>query len=228
MAIPFYDLGVVEYQASTPDWVKRSGGHTKHQLREAIRRVLPSAIANRVNKAHYDEVFHRGLEMGSAPRAHAMIRTLPGLDNSAAMDEIDRRESVSFLRLAAVALHQRRGEARIIAGSAARVAWRSCSCLKFSRKGGCMRKPYTKPTLKTAGDLADVTRGSGAGWFDSITAWIRHGRAAVAALADPSSSETAPGQIARTHAEERGDQRRTRTGAARLTPGRLSPTEGTP
>lgn len=31
-----------------------------------------------------------------------------------------------------------------------------------------MRKPYTKPTLKTAGDLADITRGSGVGWFDSI------------------------------------------------------------
>ncbi len=31
-----------------------------------------------------------------------------------------------------------------------------------------MRKPYSKPTLKSAGDLADITRGSGYGWFDSI------------------------------------------------------------
>lgn len=97
VAIPFYDLGVVEYQASTPDWVKRSGGHTKHQLREAIRRVLPSAIADRVNKAHYDEVFHRGLEMEPArlARARAEIGTLPGLDHAAVIDEIDRYVSRS-------------------------------------------------------------------------------------------------------------------------------------
>lgn len=92
LATPFYDLRVVEFLASTPDWVKRHQGATKYQLREALTRVGLPEIAHRTDKARYDALFHRGLieESERVSRARSAVSQVAGVLPAEVDIEIDR------------------------------------------------------------------------------------------------------------------------------------------
>ena len=87
---PFCDVRVIELLASTPDWVKRHNGRTKDVLRAAEYRVLPLQIPDRVDKAVYDELFHRGLtqETERVEAALGAIERVPGLRVAEAQREV--------------------------------------------------------------------------------------------------------------------------------------------
>jgi len=78
---PFNDRRIVELMAAIPPWMTRFRGRCKDLLREALARVLPAAIADRLDNGIFDELVWEGAARESE-RVHAALaalRALPGV-----------------------------------------------------------------------------------------------------------------------------------------------------
>ncbi|MGE0600104.1 MAG: asparagine synthetase B [Dehalococcoidia bacterium] len=93
---PFNDLRVVETLASTPEPMKRWDGRRKFLLREGLRREGLVEIAARNDKAHYTELFERGVAGAELERVH---RATSSLDELGHLIDIStaRREVISWI-----------------------------------------------------------------------------------------------------------------------------------
>jgi asparagine synthase (glutamine-hydrolysing) len=92
---PFNDLRVIELMAATPDWVKRHHGRPKDLLREALYRVLPRAIPDRLDKGDYSALIHAGTGLHERSRvldAVEAVASVPGVRG-----EVARREVLRWL-----------------------------------------------------------------------------------------------------------------------------------
>lgn len=73
---PFNDLRVVELMSSMPESLKRHSGRPKAILRDAIRELLPSSVADRKGKAEMNPLFDYGLATAERGRIEAAIGRL--------------------------------------------------------------------------------------------------------------------------------------------------------
>ncbi len=51
---PMLTRGFVEFSATTPEWIRNQGGLTKVVHRKALRGIVPAAVLERRNKAHFN------------------------------------------------------------------------------------------------------------------------------------------------------------------------------
>jgi asparagine synthetase B (glutamine-hydrolysing) len=76
---PLWDLRVIEFVLSTPEWVHRSSGRTKVILREAMEGRLPLEVLNREDKGLFSGLMYQGIAEKELARARTALER--GLSN---------------------------------------------------------------------------------------------------------------------------------------------------
>lgn len=88
---PFNDLRIIEFMASTPEWMKQFQGRPKDLLREAEYRVLPSTIPDRLDNGIFNELLYEGAcarERSRVSTAVEAVTPFPGIHEGIARDEV--------------------------------------------------------------------------------------------------------------------------------------------